>query len=291
MVNEKLFKRKYKPSICTTNPVKYLIPYRIRYELLRQIKIECIEAYGQDISEECPKRLVCLTKKCTARPLFWESVTALPYLNKLIKNQVVNSDGDLYVDGCDNCKINKICTSPCYQVHDFTKRNYSKEPTIIYKESIENYDAKIERPTSDMPKTEGLEIPWDALPDKKARIVRLYLYQNMDFLQIAKAEGLFNQASAKYQFYSALNILSEVAIMRRFLKLNSDKLLKSQVRLLKLLYVKNLSLTSVAKRFKITKQSCHQRIKRIIDNNGIKFQRFVHKNKGKAIYNIPYLMK
>jgi DNA-binding MarR family transcriptional regulator len=288
---EKIYKRKHKPSLCTENIFRFLVPKDTKYEILRQIKQECLDIYGKDISCECDKRLVCFSKKCIGRRLPWESPTAKPYLDKFTKNQVVDKEGQIYVTDCSTCSIKDKCTYPCYQVNDYTKRNYTREPFTIYKECMDNYEIPYEPKEAIISQPNSLSIPWDCISTKKAEIIKMYVYQQLDFLQIANKLGYLNQAQVKYLFYSALTTMSRVAIMRQFLKYNESILSDKQIKLLSFIYVDNLSLTFVANKLKISKSAVTQMIAALIKKHKITWNKFVWKENGKVCYNVLNLLK
>lgn len=287
-MDENKFKKINKPPACSLAPWFDLIPENVRHDTMRKIRQETIEAYGYSM-DECPKRLVCFTKQCIGRPLPWKSLTAKPFLDQLMKTQnIVNEE--LFISGCDTCPIVKSCTKPCQQVENFMSRHNKIEPTLILKDNIENW---VDKPISEnvTPFDTSLEIPWDALSDKKQLIVKRYLFENKDFETIAKETGMYNQAAVKYAFYSALTKLSEYGTMRKFLTENELELTYKQRVCLRKIYMKNYSLAGVAKEVHHSKQAIHQLIKRVIKKYGLKWQVFVTKKGNKVIYNVPQLLK
>jgi predicted DNA-binding protein YlxM (UPF0122 family) len=289
-MDEKKFKHTYKPPACTQQPWKFLIPAEIREDTLRKIRQETVEAYGYSM-DECPKRMVCFTKECIGRPLPWKSETAKPYLDKLSKTHSIKNE-DLYINNCGGCPIAKTCTSSCPQVNDWIKRSESIEPKLVYQKSLEQHVDKTPQQFEDGPPTfSDLKIPWDSLPDRKASVIKKYLFQQKDFLTIANELDLNNQARAKYEFYSALTRLSEVAVMRKFIEEKDTELDQKQLDILNAIYQDGKTLTEISEQYSISKQAVQQLVSRIIDKYRIKWSIFVRKQGGKVIYNVPEILK
>lgn len=120
-MDELEYKRKFKPSSCSSPPWATLIPAKDRPEILRIIRQECIDIYGHDL-DECPKRFTCLKKSCIGRPLPWKSPTAAPYLERLKETQVIKNEEMFIQTDCSVCPIAAICKNPCNQVLDFIDR-------------------------------------------------------------------------------------------------------------------------------------------------------------------------
>jgi predicted DNA-binding protein YlxM (UPF0122 family) len=287
-MDEKQFKLENKPAACTQAPWKYLIPYEERESVMRQIRQECIDLYGYTF-DECPKRMVCFAKQCIGRPLPWLSPTAKPYLEKLQETQNVK-DGEMFIQTCAVCPIRLTCTSTCSQVNDYINRSQAKEPALIYKENTENIQPNEETGSVRLALLQGLEIPWDAISKRKQKVVRSYLYEQKDFKYIADTQKLNNQARAKYEFYSALNRLSEYAVVRAFLKKEYKKLTQKQALIMHEIYFNNNTVTKTAKKLNITKQAVSQIVNRVIASHTLKLQTFVRKTGNKVIYNVPGVM-
>jgi len=291
-MNESSFKKAFKPAACTTQPWKYLIPKDIREDTLHKIRQETLQAYGYSM-DECTKRATCLTKACMGRELPWLSPTAKPYLEQLRATHTITND-ELYLTGCEVCPIANLCKSPCYQVNDYLNRFKTKEPNLVYQENLENHTPTISyeysRPTTLLNK----DIPWDCLTDLKQQIVRKYLYEGKDFLTIAKELDLNNQSRVKYEFYSALNKLSEVGVMRDFLKENEEVLRNeniNQFEILQEIYINNLSTVDLAEKRGISKQAVGQTLTRVLSKYKITFITFVKKVGNKVVYNVPEVFK
>lgn len=287
-MDENKFKKINKPPACSLAPWFDLIPESIRHDTMRKIRQETIAEYGYSM-DECPKRLVCFTKQCIGRSLPWKSVTAKPYLDQLTKTQKI-VEGELFINGCDTCPIAKTCSKPCLQVENFMSRHNKIEPSLVLKDSIDNL---VDKPISEnvTPFDSSLEIPWDVLSEKKVAIVKRYLFENKDFETIAKEHGMYNQAAAKYAFYSSLTRLSEYGTMRKFIEEKGSDLTYKQRVCLNKIYVHNYSLEAVAEEIHKTKQAVHQLVKRVIQKYGLKWQTFVTKKGNKVIYNVPQLLK
>jgi predicted DNA-binding protein YlxM (UPF0122 family) len=286
------WKTKNKPSACTRAPWEYLIPYDLRPMVMRQIRQECIDIYGQSY-DECTKRLVCITKSCMGRPLPWKSPTARPYLEKLRETQTIKDSELIISTDCSQCPIVSKCKSLCYQVTDFIGRDKTEEPNIIYNiSSTENADCKnLSMPEVPNLELQGGDIPWDCISERKQLVVKKYLYEQLDYRYIAEQLGINNQARAKYELYSALNKLSEFAIMRDFLADNLWELTNNQRYLLEQIYLGNKSFTQVAKDLDISKQSVQQTVSRVVKKYNIKWNKFVRRKGKKLIYSVPELFK
>ena len=296
-MNDQEFKARHKKGTCLSCPFEHLIPSDIRKQTLLAIKNESIDKYGYDLTIECPKRTYCDTKKCLGRPLPYLSKTALPYLKKLEKTHKIIPDTqegayNLFVETCEGCPIAKTCTKPCSMIYEYLHRDKVQEPWLNYKSNIENYEIE---DSNDVEATTNLltsmEVPWDCLTPRKAETIRKYLFEQRDFNYVADFLDLNNGARVKYEFYSALTKLSEFAAMRLFLKNHNYELSQKQYKLLKLIYIDNLSLTKVSKKLNISKPAVGQSLARVIKKYKISWQVFVHKHDGKVIYNVPMVLK
>lgn len=270
-------------------PWRYLIPKEERDTVLRKIRQETSEAYGFDM-EACPKRKVCIGKDCIGRSLPWKSETAKPYLEQLKKtHKIVN--GEMFIDNCNTCTIRNSCTSPCIQINDFFNRTKSRQPSLVYKETLDNFEIQHSTEVGEGLLNKGLKIPWDALSEKRKQVVQLYVYKQRDFLQIANELDLTNQARVKYEFYAALTTISEYGVMRKFIADKTPVLKESQLEVLNLIYYENHSLTYAAKKLGISKQAIQQMIDRLKKKYNLKWTKYVYKKGNKLVYNVPELMK
>jgi DNA-directed RNA polymerase specialized sigma subunit len=136
-----------------------------------------------------------------------------------------------------------------------------------------------------------LEIPWDCISDKKRQVIKLYLYEQKDFLHIAKQMGLYNQASSKYEFYTALTKLSKIGTIRKFVKDNWESFSDYHKSLLEEAFINNKSYVQIAKDRNITPQGVQQVITRILKKNKVKWQTYIYRKKGKLYYNVPAILK
>jgi len=289
-MDENKFKQLNKFPVCTRSPFEFLIPYKERQETLLKIKNESIDKYGEDLSTECTKRLVCLGD-CLGRPLP-NVPTAQPFLKELQKTQIIKNN-ELFISGCNNCPILKNCTKSCPTINDYINRNNTREPKIIYQNSyIDKYDHNIDEDNISLTKIlNELAIPWDALSAKKIEIVKMYIYQERDFKYIANNFKLNNEAEAKYIFYSSLNKLSEFGIMRKFFEDNENDLTETQKNAIRLVYYDNLSLDNVAKILGTSKQAISNLLSRIITTYNIKWHKFVTKKNGQPVYQVLEIIK
>lgn len=287
-MDEKTFKKLHKPAACTVAPWDKLVVGPNRDNILREIRQETIAAYGYSM-DECPKRKVCFTKQCIGRPLPWLSITAKPYLERLKITHTIAND-ELYITNCEGCPIAAYCNTSCSQVNDFLQRDKTDEPEMIYKESLDNV---IMEPTETADKLvgilgRGLTAPWDCLTQRRASVIKKYIYENKDFLTVAKELGLYDQAKAKYEFYAALTKLSEYAVMRKWLKDNQNA---AGSDVLHKIYNENKTMTDVAEEMKVSKQAVQQTVSRIIKTNKITWAVFVKKQGNKVVYNVPEVLR
>lgn len=286
-MNSKKFKKEQRPSACTQPPWAVFIPPMQRAEILRKIRQEVIDEIGHSL-DECPKRMVCLKKTCMGRPLPWMSETAKPYLEKL----GVKEGEDYYVKtDCSACPLFKDCSSPCNQVLDYIEKDKVLEPIVHYENYREDIHAEEEpiEPSKTLISKE--DIPWDILSERKKTVVKRYLEDQRDFRSVAEFVGLYNQAAAKYEFYSALNKLSEYGIMKKFVKENATKLTPRQHEILSMVYLNNKKMVTVAEELEISKQSVQQTVSRVIKKFNIKWHKFVTKKNKKTIYNTVNVLK
>lgn len=289
-MDEKQFKLVYRPASCTQPPWANLIPSDQRDEVLATIRRETIQAYGFSM-DECPKRMVCFTKECLGRPLPFKSPTAKPYLDKLAQNQTVVNE-EMKLSNCSTCPLAAKCKSTCAQVNDFMNRDKAQEPELVFRDNLDNivqepHDNNIvERILGN-----DFKIPWDAISNTRKQIIKKYLYEQKDFLTIAKELKLTDQSRARYEFYAGLTILSEYGTVRKFLEEKGDLLTHKQRCTLIMVYQNNFKLKQVAYVEEISKQSVQQIISRVLKKYNIRWHIFVKKHKNKVIYNVPELLK
>lgn len=287
-MNEKNYKKANKPAMCT-NPVwKSVITTDDKEDIVRKIRSETIEAYGYSM-DECPKRLVCLGQDCLGRPLPALSPTAKPFIDELKKKYKVVND-ELFLTKCDVCPIKLKCTSTCHQINDYLNRHNKKEPDFVYQEISENYTETI-LSTNTTEFMTNRDIAWDCLTPRRQDIIKKYLYEGKDFSAIARELNMKSQAWVKYEFYAGLTKLSEYATVREYLANNKDELTKGNFSLLENLYLKNQSLTELAKQEKCSKQALQQRLTRVLTSGNIKWIVFVKKVNNKPVYNVPMVFK
>lgn len=293
-MDERSFKKSHKPAACTQAPWEHLVPEGQKEAILSRIRQESIAIYGQSM-DECPKRLVCMGKTCIGRPLPTKSKTFKPYLEELKKTHQITND-EMFLTNCELCPIVMSCKSLCPQVYDFTQRDKSQEPELIYKESIENL---IPHPqpidTKDLlgsVLSSMLKVPWDVLSAKRSATVKKYLYEGKDFLMVAKELGYYDQSRARYEFYAALTKLSKYAAMRAFMTEHADKITTTgHFSILNDIFFHNKTLTEAANTHGLTKQGIQQMISRYTKKYEVTWKTFVRKKGNKVIYNVPELLK
>ena len=287
-MNEKNYKKINKPAMCT-NPVwKSVITTEDKEDIVRKIRAESIEIYGQSL-DECSKRLVCLGQDCLGRPLPSLSPTAKPYIDELKKKYKVIND-EIFLTKCEVCPIKLKCTSTCHQINDYLNRGNKKEPEFVYQEITESYTETILSNNTTEFMT-NRDIAWDCLTTRRRDIIKKYIYEGKDFLTIARELNMKSQAWAKYEFYAGLTKLSEYATVREYLTNNKDTMTKGNFSLLENLYLKNQSLTEVAQQEKCSKQALQQRLTRLFNSGNIKWIIFVKKVNNKPVYNVPTVFK
>lgn len=287
-MNEKNYKKANKPAMCT-NPVwKSVITTDDKEDIVRKIRSETIEAYGFSM-DECPKRLVCLGQECLGRTLPVLSPTAKPFIDELKKKYKVVND-ELFLTKCDVCPIKLKCTSTCHQINDYLNRHNKKEPEFVYQEISENY-TEVVLSTNTTEFMTNRDIAWDCLTPRRQSIIKKYLYEGKDFSAIARELNMKSQAWVKYEFYAGLTKLSEYATVREYLTNNKDELTKGNFSLLENLYLKNQSITDLAKQENCSKQAIQQRLTRILTSGNIKWIVFVKKVNNKPVYNVPMVFK
>lgn len=304
MQSDSDFKRTHKPAACTQAPWAHLIPAKVRASTLLAIKQESLDIYGHTMME-CPNIKVCVGASCLGRPLPYESPTAKPFIEELEKTHKV-VDGKLFVTKCDGCPIFQRCKAPCKQIGDYLERHNlnhspqlnewaysidSKEQILAKKAATYTDTSSNDNNLAASPLLPNLEIPWDCLGSKRKSVVETYIFKQRDFLHTARLHGLYNQATAKYVLYAALTTLSEVAIMRKFLKENSHLLTQKQLHVMQQTYIHNKNFTIIAKSLEVSPQAVHQIVRKIIKKYNITWPIFVRKKHGKIIYNVPYLFK
>jgi predicted DNA-binding protein YlxM (UPF0122 family) len=280
-MDEKTTKKILKPAACTLPPWAIHIKSENKKEILLKIRQETLQKYGYSM-DECPKRLVCLGSKCMGRELPWQSKTAKPYLEELKKtHNIVN--GELFLNNCDTCVLASRCKSVCNQLQDYLVRDKTKQVDLYFTSDIDRIVVENE-PNYFNNLINLKNLPWDCLTVRRQNTVKKYIYQNKDFLTVANETGLYNQASAKYEFYAALTKLSKYAIMRQFIETKGYVLKESYRSILIEIYNKNKTLQQVAKEKNITKQAVQKKLKKILKMYKIKWPVFVTKVKGKTKY-------
>lgn len=285
------FKRENRPSSCTEPPWAQLIPPAQRPGTLRQIRQECIDELGYSL-DECPHRLTCLKKTCPGRPMPTFSKTAQPYLGTLKQRHKWDGDKFIVLTDCRECPIVKECKNPCNMVVDFIDRAKTKEPRLVFAESVDPM-IPVDFPEIGDGKITAYaeELPWDCLSKKKVALIKLYLYEQRDYRYVADKLKLTNQARAKYEFYAALTKMSEYGVVRRFLTEHINKLTPRQQQIFDMIYYDNLTMVETARRLGISKQSVNQTVTRVLKRYGVKWPVFVRKHKKKTIYNVLEVFK
>lgn len=286
------WKRENKFAACTKAPWEQLIPIKDRANIILKIKQETIDAYGYSLNE-CPKRKTCLTKDCMGRPLPWLSKTAVPFLEQLKERFTIKREL-LYINtDCDLCPIVKECTATCSTIYDTLSKNKADDQVNL--EFAKEITPMVE--PAEIEVSEGLivgdlaEIPWDCLTKRKRKVVIMYVLEQKDYLHIAQKVGLYNQAAAKYEFYSALTKLSKFANFRKFIIDNKTSLSTLQYKILRKAFFNNKNYVEISKEIEISPQAIQQIIAKLIKEHKIKWQVYVKKQNGKLIYNVPGIMK
>lgn len=288
-MDEKKFKKINKPPACTQQPWAHLIHPDERFAVLNKIREESILLHGENM-DACPKRKTCFTKACMGRPLPVKSPTFKPYLEQLKKTHTIIND-ELYINNCGSCQIRTSCKSLCHQMNDWLQRDSDPQPNLIFQENLENYPTDLQMQNTVKEKNLDISLCWEAIPEKKADIIKKYLYQQKDFEIVAKELNISNKALAKYEYYATLNKLAEFSVMRDFLKENQDKLTENQQLILNMVYYGNKTLTQAGKELNISTESVRRTVLRVVEANNLKWPIFVRKEQGKLIYNIPEILK
>ena len=287
-MEEKEYKEKYLPAICTKNPIYHLIPYKERLDTLRNIKQECLDIYGYTL-DECPKRFEC-DGVCSGRELPWKAPSAKPFLKKLSETLEM-TDGKLFAKACDGCPIRTKCTAVCTQINDYMNRQVQRQPKIYYYKDMERHKEEEKDVFENLKSvTKGLAIPWDALNATRKQVIKFYVEKGRDFNHVAKLTNLYNQAEAKYEFYAGLTTLSKYAILRQFLS-TKPKLTDRQRIILSKAYVDNMKVTEIAEEMGISSQAIQQLVDRIVKANNLKWTKFVRKEGSKVIYNTTEIFR
>ena len=289
-MNDSKFKKEYKMPACASAPWANLIPASERAEVIRIINEETIEAIGYDLSS-CPKRFTCFGKHCIGRPLPYCSKTALPYLEKLEKTQnIVNEELFISTD-CNSCPIFKTCNTPCNQVLDFIERDKKSEPKLTY--SIINDKVMTEAVSLEPANfvVDASDIPWDVLTSDKAELIRKYFFEGLNYAHVASLTNLSNKSFAKYKMYWAINKLTKFAVIRKFIKNNSNKFTSRQLEVFDLVYIKNYTMKRTAEHLGISRQAVQNIINTTLKNNNVKWPVFIKRKGNKIIYNIPKVLR
>jgi len=234
--------------------------------------------------------MVCFAKTCIGRPLPFKSTTAKPYLEMMKQSQNIVND-ELFLSNCDTCPIAKICKSSCAQVNDFLGRDRTIEPELIYRETLDNIEVDDFSETVSRILGNNIKVPWDSVNKLRRDVIKKYLYEQKDFLTVAKELGLTDQARARYEFYAGLTTLSEYGTFRAFIEEKGDTLTKQQSDVLAMVYKANLNTVQTAKVLEISKQAVQQIIARVVEKHGLKWTVFVKKENNKLVYKVPELLK
>jgi len=288
-MDQKKFKKINKPAACTQAPWSNLIGFKEKFTIMHKIREESIVLHGESL-DSCPKRKTCFTKTCMGRPLPVDSPTFKPYLEQLKKtHKIVNNE--LFIDNCGTCQIKTSCESLCHQMNDWLQRDSDPQPNLIYQENLENYPTNLQMNDTVNTKTFDLSLCWEVISEKKASIIKKYLYQQKDFEIVAKELKISNKALAKYEYYSTLNKLAEFSVMRKFLKDHQLELTETQQLVMNTVYFGNKNLTEAAKELNISIESVRRTILRVVEANRLTWPIFVKKVNGKLTYEIPEVLK
>jgi hypothetical protein len=291
-MNDQSFRKKFKPAVCLNDPVMNLISKDKYHEMLNIVRRSYREK-GMTYDSSCPKRFTC-QGICQGRPIDHWISELKPYIKKI--SHLLAEDGNLYVKTCGTCPISKTCKSTCNQVSDYMIREKNSED-LSYKVDTEftNFDISLSTWVSDDDFSSGIlkelierygsiqdaisNLPWDAVNNKRQRLVRAYTLESKDFAQCAKEIGYANGTVARNEFYCALTALSKYASVRYYMECNRDVISDFDYELLRLRYYDFLTLKEISERLNIKLGTIRSRIFRFIKRNKLKYSNYLNKNK------------
>lgn len=289
------FKKKNRPPLCTEDPFLGIVPRDKVHEILNIARQRSRDAGLDDYDLGCPKRFTC-DGNCTGRPVPNNIPELQPYIKKL--QHLIAPDGLMYVSKCKACPIAKTCKRVCNQVADYMDRGKNKED-ITNKFDVsqtstdfalgrwvsnDSDDAQpgvlvklIERYGSIQDTIENM--PWGAINKKRARLVRMYIFEGKDFRACAVELGYSNGTVARNEFYRSLTTLSKFATVRYFVEEHRDEISDLDHELLQLRYYKFFTVNEIAKQLNLPVGTVRSRLFRFINKSGLKYVKYVNKNK------------
>lgn len=289
---ENNFKKNSKQAACTSRPWEYLIPKDLKNEVIQKVNSECLTIYGKKFNE-CSKRLVCFKKTCLGRELEWNSSTARPYLEQFAQLNNIPIGGEYFIKtNCNNCPIYDNCKTSCKQIDDYNNRERIEEPYLEFRNDINNLMNNVQLFDNSVNNSINFgKIPWDCISEKRQFTIKKYLYEQKDFYTIAKELNYSDQATAKSEMYSALNVLAKTAIIRKFIEDKGFTLNEDTRKLLIEVYVNNKTITQVATELNISQPALSKLIKATLKEYKIKWPVFIRKKKNKVTYNTNNMLK
>jgi hypothetical protein len=310
-MNDADFKKKNRPALCTEDPVFSVIPKDKVHELLNICRQKARDHGESDYDLGCPKRFTC-DGNCTGRPIVSYIDELKPYIKKI--EHLMAPDGMIYVKGCKTCPISKTCKRVCNQVSDYMERTKNKEDIhtkdqLFYKNKSGANQKAIDEYVH-VPENSGLgewvtgsdddsqtgilaklierygsiqdtieHMPWGAINEKRARLVRMYCFEGKDFRACSKELGYSSGLVARNEFYRALTALSKFATVRFYIEEHRDEIADVDYELLQLRYYQFLTVNEIAKQLNLCVGTVRSRLFRFISKSKLQYTKYVSKNK------------
>lgn len=296
-MNDADFKKKNKPPLCTEDPFLALVPKNLTHEIINIARQRSRDHGLDDYDFGCPKRFTC-DGQCSGRPVPDYIPELKPYIEKL--KHLITSDGLMYVNKCDQCPIAITCKKTCSQIADYMERGKNKDditnksdPVILTTDYALGTWVS-EQPGSDEPQPGVLSelisrygsiqdaienLPWEAINERRKRLVRMYIFEGKDFRACAKEIGYSNGTVARNEFYRSLTTLSKFATVRYYIELHRDEIPDFDYELLQLRYYQFLTVSEIAKQLGLPIGTVRSRLFRFISRSSLKYTKYVNKNK------------
>jgi Sigma-70, region 4 len=288
------FKKKNRPAMCTEDPFLAIVPKDKLHETLNYARQRSRDIGQEDYDQGCPKRFTC-DGNCTGRPVPKHIPELKPYIAKL--QHLISPDGLMYINKCGSCPIAKTCKRTCSQIADYMDRGKNKDDItnkfdisqVSTDYALGNFVSDDSEPQpgvlSELINRYGSiqdaieNLPWGAINEKRARLVRMYCFEGRDFRACAKELGYSNGTVARNEFYRSLTTLSKFATVRHFIEAHRDDIADLDNELLRLRYYQFLTVNEIAVQLNLKIGTVRSRLFRFINRSRLTYSKYVNKNK------------
>jgi sigma-70-like protein len=122
-------------------------------------------------------------------------------------------------------------------------------------------------------------MPWEAINDKRAKLVKMYCFEGKDFRSCAQELGYSNGTVARNEFYRSLTTLSKFATVRYYIEEHRDEISDVDHELLQLRYYKFMTVSEISGQLGLPIGTVRSRLFRFINKSKLKYVKYVSKNK------------